>query len=190
MQGVSMPTYSTLSTVVSALFLLAMVALGTPSTTAFGVGLVLLILGWGFHAWIARSWLKSVPSHFYRYLRCPELAGQFCVAVSWFFLTEQVWLAGGWMLWKCVQWYLVLQDQEKCWSEILGPRFSFYQEQVPTLFSPLKAGWRALSGIPSESRTRFYELVKPNLVELGLSLLAGAGLAVRMAFHIGSLYAW
>ena len=94
------------------------------------------------------------------------------------------------MLWKCVQWYFLLHEQEKCWSEILGPRFSFYQEQVPSLFSPLKAGWRALGGIPREGREHFYKLVTPNLMEMGLSLLAMGGLVVRMALHIGSLYAW
>ena len=181
---------STLSTCVSAFFLLSMVIFGVPSAVPFSIGGGLFLLGWGFHGWIAHGWLDTVPSHFYRFLRCPELAGQIAIAIAWFFLSQHVWLAGGWMLWKCVQWYFMVQDQEKSWSEILGPRFSFYQEQVPSLFSPLKAGWRALGGIPREGRANFHELVRPNLVELGLSLLAVGCLAVRMALHIGRLYEW
>ena len=185
-----MSAISILSMCFSVVCLSGMVAMGSPTAVAFGVGVCLWTLGWGFHYWIARSWLDTVPSNFYRYLRCPELAGQFFIAISWFFISQDLWFAGGWMLWKCVQWYFLLHEQEKCWSEILGPRFSFYQEQVPSLFSPLKAGWRALGGIPREGREHFYKLVTPNLMEMGLSLLAMGGLVVRMALHIGSLYAW
>lgn len=185
-----MAPFLIISVCISAFFLSAMVAFGSPSAAPFFLGMVFFLSGWGLHIWVARSWLEPAPSQLYRYLRCPELVGQMGIAISWFFLSQQVWLAGGWMLWKCVQWYFMVQDQEKCWSEILGPRFSFYQEQVPSLFSPLKTGWRALGGIPREGRALFFELVKPNFWEMALSVLAVGGLVVRMALHLGRLYEW